>query len=250
MTNKDFKILGKGEPKFIAVHGWGDDNSTFDPIEKYIPEHLSILCPNLPGYGGLEPPNEWTVESISKNLVKFLEERTDLKNKIFIGNCFGAVPILEMLIRKYISPTKIIIIDPYAFIPFYFKIFLAGKFGERAYKTTFDSRIGRFITNFALKNHRTDESDLTKSFSKVDHDSVHKYLKLMSKISGPEKYKDINVEIKILFGENSFGAVKKSAWILKELWQDKADLYEIPNSGHLPLQENPKKLSEIIFKNE
>ena len=96
MTNKDFKILGKREPKFIAVHGWGDDNSTFDPIEKYIPEHLSILCPNLPGYGGLEPPNEWTVESISKNLVKFLEERTDLKNKIFIGNCFGAVPILEL----------------------------------------------------------------------------------------------------------------------------------------------------------
>ncbi len=46
------KIYGdpKGSP-WIAIHGWMDNCDSFKPLFQYFPQHLRLICIDLPGHG-------------------------------------------------------------------------------------------------------------------------------------------------------------------------------------------------------
>jgi hypothetical protein len=75
------------------------------------------------------------------------------------GNCSGA--ILGLLAYEMI-PSRIrrfVLIDPFAFLPWYFKVFVHPSFGRLAYHSPSPTRLalGRQLS---LKNRRAADSDL------------------------------------------------------------------------------------------
>jgi pimeloyl-ACP methyl ester carboxylesterase len=142
-----------------------------------------------------------------------------------------------------------VLIDPFAFMPWYFKIFVAGDFGRAAYYSTFANPIGRWATNLSLKRRRTSRTHLTRSFGSVDHGVSQRYLRLLSAVEGVAQFGSITAPVDIAYGEKTFGAIKRSARLWQGVWP-RARCTELCGAGHLPILEATEQLSEIIFAPE
>ena len=53
--------------------------------------------------------------------------------------------------------------------------------------------------------------------------------------------------IDIVYGQNTFGAVKKSIPLWQSIWPQ-ADTWEMDGAGHLPLMEATHQIAHIIFR--
>ena len=128
----------------------------------------------------------------------------------------------------------------------YLKIFLLGKLGKTAYLGTLDTKIGRFLSNLAVSRNKSSDIDYTESFKDVNHDSAYKYLNMMAKIPDPSRYKEVNIDVDIIYGQKTLGAVRKSSKALREIWSH-ANEIQVPNAGHLPLAEQSEVMANLIF---
>ena len=248
LLEENIPKIGSGPITHLAFHGWGSDHRTFDPISSMVPDHYSVLCPDLPGYGSSKSPKEWSLECVTDETFSMLENQNITEPVIIIGNCLGAVLGLEMISRKLIVAKKIFIIDPVIFFPMYLKIFLFGKLGKTAYHGTLDTKIGRFLSNLAVSRNKSTDIDYTKSFEDVNHDSAYKYLHMMSQIPHPSRYSSNNIDVDIIYRKKTLGAVKKSSKALKSIWAHAKEI-EIPNAGHLPLIEQTEIMAKLLFEN-
>jgi pimeloyl-ACP methyl ester carboxylesterase len=141
---------------------------------------------------------------------------------------------------------RLIMIDPFAYMPWYFKLFLRGQFGRRAYHATFASPLGRALTNSALQHKRTVDSHLTSSFAAVNHNTVYRYLQMLDENSNYRQFADVDVPITLIHGERTFAAVKRSIDLWTTLWPH-AERFELQGAGHLPIEETPQQLASLIF---
>lgn len=235
---------GQGPSQFLALHGWGGSHQTYLPLAPLIPDSAVVHAPDLPGYGESELPETWQVDHVAEMVADSVEMPDSVT---VVGNCTGAVIGAELgkLYPQKIS--RMVLVDPFAYVPWYFSIFLKGGFGRRAYLATFASPIGRFFTNQALRGKRTEDSDLTASFEGVNHDATHEFLRMMGAHEGPERYRDLQMPIDILIGEKTFGAVKKSSKQLKTVWPH-ANVHSLENAGHLPIEEATEHVARLVFQ--
>ncbi len=245
---------GTGKNIVIGIHGWSGDQSTYEPLLKYLPEDTTFISIDLPGCGKSPPPKDWKLIEVIEELANWMSQLNEPEITI-IGNCSGGLLALELthhLLTKCQSRMvkRLVIIDPYAYFPWYFKVFVSPKIGDigwYAYYTTFANPIGRWLTNLSLTRHRTEETDLTNSFSDVNHRATYNYLKFLTEISEAGKYKIINIPVEIVYGENTFGAVRKSLSIWKKVFPINRT-FELKDTGHLPIQENTFGLARILFE--
>lgn len=166
-----------------------------------------------------------------------------------IGNCSGGILGLTAmpLIAERIE--RLILIDPFAYAPWYFKIFVQPVLGKLAYYSTFANPIGRWTANASLRKHRAEKSHLTESFQKIDHRAALRYLQTMIDIRGIDEFAWIRHPIDILYGERTFGAVRASVAMWKRILPQ-ARVLELKGAGHLPIQEATAELSRIIFNHD
>jgi len=239
------KQYGSGPEIVVGLHGWGGDHRTFEPLEPWRPSHSSLLAVDLPGYGRSAPPAAWSLESIAADICDHLDHSGVLRFSI-VGNCSGAV--VGLYVAKLVSERieRFVLIDPFAFIPWYFKIFLLGTFGRTAYRTTFATSLGRSITNGALAHRRTRSSHLTASFETIDHETVFRYLKMMEDVGDIQRFSAFTMPLTLAYGENTFAAVKESITRWKAVWPQAAS-FELSGAGHLPIVEAPQALAPIVF---
>jgi pimeloyl-ACP methyl ester carboxylesterase len=239
---------GQGERIFFGLHGWSGNHTTFAPLAQFLPPEATIISPDLPGYGQSPPPREWTLGVLADEITAEVEKL--YTTVTLIGNCSGALLGLSaMELRPQLAEriNRLVMIDPFAYLPMYFKLFVTPPFGKYAYLSTFANPIGRWITNLSLKGHRTEETDLTGSFRHVDHRVSYRYLELLASIDSIERWRGIRVPVDIVFGERSFGAIKKSVEMWKGIWPQ-ARAFELAGAGHLPILEAAEALSRIVFQ--
>ncbi len=239
---------GKGERAYLGLHGWGGDHRTFAPLAEHMPASARLYAADLPGYGRSPAPPEWSLPAIVDEIVRAIAQVDEAKITM-IGNCSGA--ILGLLVAERLPDRieRLILIDPFAFMPWYFKVFVAGSFGRYAYYSTFANPIGRWLTNASLKRKRTATSDLTRSFSAIDHKISQHYLALLAEIKDITQFDNLGMPIDIVYGEKTFSAVKESVARWKALWPQ-ARATELRGAGHLPIEEATKQLSEIVFESK
>jgi pimeloyl-ACP methyl ester carboxylesterase len=241
---------GSGENCFLGLHGWGGTHSTFEPLAAFLPADSSLYAADLPGYGLSPAPAHWRLEAIAGEVAEELLKIG--RGLTVIGNCSGAILALLAASRGLDVAGRIsrfVMIDPFAFMPWYFKLFVTASFGRAAYITTFANPAGRWVTNLSLKRRRSNQSDLTRSFARIDHEVAYRYLEMLNGLDSIDQFKGLRMPVEIIHGEKSFAAVRRSVEMWKKLWP-RARAIELAGVGHLPIEEAPRRLSEIIFKQE
>ena len=144
---------GSGPEIYVGVHGWGGSHKTFAPIVPHLPASASLLAIDLPGYGRSPWQPVDTALEIAAQVAAFIDA-TARAPVTLVGNCSGA--ILGLLAYSLVPDRigRLVLIDPFAFLPWYFKVFVHRPYGPIAYRSTFANPIGRWLTNLSLRNKR------------------------------------------------------------------------------------------------
>lgn len=237
---------GTGSEVYLALHGWGGDHRTFAPIAARAPSSASLYSADLPGCGGSAAPRDWEPASIVDEIISAIE-KIGSKRLTLIGNCSGANLVLLTATKAGSRIARLILIDVFAFMPRYFRLFTNQSYGRYAYYSAFANPVGRWLGNQSLRGHRTTETDLTSSFVAIDHESTYRYLQMLAKIEGLEQFRNLKMPIDIAYGERTFGAVKRSVAQWLALWPQ-ARAVELKGAGHLPLVEATEQLCRLIFE--
>jgi pimeloyl-ACP methyl ester carboxylesterase len=241
----NIKCWGDGEHAFLGIHGWAGNHRTFKPLGENAPPQTRFYSVDLPGYGDSPAPDHWDIENIAGELVQTIGEITPNKLTL-VGYCGGAAlgVLVASRIRQRVS--RLVLLDPFAYMPWYFRIFTLGKFGRRAYMATFASERGRRITNAALNSKRTGDTDLTKSFESVNHDLTLAALRAFTQFPSYTTFSGLHVDVDLVYGDQSFGAVKRGVQLWKKIWPH-ARIHKLHNAGHDPIREATPQLIAIVF---
>lgn len=239
---------GNGPRPYLGLHGWGGDRETFAPLRSRLPADVSFWSADLPGYGASPSPAELTEDAVVDEIVAAVRavRAESGARPALVGNCLGAILALAAARRIEEEIALVVGLDAFPYLPWYFRIFTAGEFGRRAYRATFASSLGRRLTNGALAARRAGSTDLTASFSQVDHEVTLRYLFVMRSIAGAEHFAGLRLPVTLLHGEKSFRAVRDGG----ERWRrslPQIRIAALPGAGHLPLQEAPDAVARTIF---
>ncbi|MCC6796038.1 MAG: alpha/beta fold hydrolase [Candidatus Hydrogenedentes bacterium] len=236
---------GDGERVYLGIHGWAGNHRTFRPIAENAPEDVSFFSVDLPGYGASPPPQNWDLETVASGLTEIVRALPGGATTL-VGYCGGAA--LGLLVVQELSDriSRIVMIDPFAYMPWYFRVFTWGEFGRRAYMSTFASKRGRRITNTALQSKRSGDTDLTRSFEAVNHELTLDAIRAFAAFPSYQVFAPLHLEVDLVYGERSFKAVKRGVKMWQALWPH-ARAYELSGAGHDPIREATEPLRAIVF---
>jgi pimeloyl-ACP methyl ester carboxylesterase len=240
------KKYGSGERLFLCFHGWGGNHREFALLASRAPDGVCLLSLDLPGYGLSPRPEVWSPDAVSDEIIEMLKAR-DIDSCGLIGFCSGADLALIFAARTPETVKRIVMIDPFAFVPWYFRLFLYSVFGRIFYGLTFRTETGRKITDRVIKRLQSSKADFTNSFVNLDHDVILRYLRMLSRTDTGILQEKLKMEIDILYGENSFSAVRRSVEIFRNLLPQ-AKVRELKGVGHLPMIEDANQLAAYIFE--
>jgi pimeloyl-ACP methyl ester carboxylesterase len=242
------KVFGQGERTYFGIHGWSGTHETFLPLLGALPEDAKFISIDLPGHGRSPWVGHPDLKSIAEQVGREME-RVESESFTLVGNCSGALIALAAIESRPGLEERIermVLIDPFAFTPWYFRIFVVPLFGRLFYHSTFANPLGRWVTNLSLRSKRTSETDLTHSFQRVDHQVSYRYLELLTSIGSIERWSGILIETDIVHGERTFGAIRKSIGMWRALWPH-IRIYELTAAGHLPILEATEQMQQILF---
>ena len=236
---------GSGERVFVGLHGWNGTHRTFDPLVDRLPDDVTFLSVDLPGYGRSARPEEWTLASVGRAIVGAVDRRGVDRFSV-VGSCSGALVGLYVGRAAGRRINRLIMLEPFAFIPWYLGLFLWPLVGRLFYWSAFGNPAGRAITNWALADNRDDETDLMASFADNALEVPLRYLQLFDTIESPHVFGDVPGHKEIVSAEHTFGAVRRSVDLWLEVWPE-ATRRQIDGAGHLLIDEATDTLRRLVF---
>ncbi len=236
---------GTGTRGYLGVHGWAGDHRTFAPLVSLLPEGKCLYALDLPGWGKSPAPATWDLDAYTAALQEAVNA-TGLQEITLMGYCGGANLCLEAL-RRGLSPVRrLVMIDPFAFAPWYLALFTWGEFGRHAYYVTFANPVGRWIANAMTRNKRRRGRNMTRSFANINHEVALRFLRMLCETGDVRCFRGLDVAVDIAYGTKTFAAVKKGMAIWREVFP-RAGIFELAGAGHEPLREATQQLADIIF---
>ena len=244
---------GAGPQRWLGLHGWSGDHHTFAPLAPHLPSGTSLYAPDLPGCGLSPPPRCWRLAAILEEIVTLIQELAQ-PGLALIGNCSGALLALCCALQLEQAGAgqrleRLILIDPLAYWPWYFRVFAGETAGRYAFACSFGNPAGRWLINMALAGKRRRNTDLTEGFTAVPSEVARWYLKALREIPGPESFAAVATPVEMLYGEKTFAAVRRSVGLYRGIWPQ-ADAHAVPGAGHLPLREAPAAVAGLVFREQ
>lgn len=239
---------GKGARAYLCLHGWGADRRVFAPLDAHLPADASLYAADLPGCGSSTRPREWSVGAVVAEVVETIRA-LDSASVTLVGHCGGSVFALLAAREVPRLVGRVVAVDPFAYLPRYFRLFTGEGFGRRAYEATFANPLGRWLTNKTLNAGREERTDLTASFGSTDHEAARSYLALFASIESVEVFRGLRAEVDLVYGERTFGAVKKSVEMFKGVLP-RARAIQLAGARHMPLTEATAQLARVVFEPE
>ncbi|MEZ4460155.1 MAG: alpha/beta hydrolase [bacterium] len=240
-----YKTWGSGQRVYLGIHGWGGGWQTFEPLLPYLPANVTLHAVDLPGYGSTSAPQAWTLDAMADAVCEVIDRvQGDIT---LVGNCSGAIFGMLGVLKRPQRFERLVLIDPFAYFPWYFRIMTIPALGRLFYASAFQNPLGRIATNLSLANHRTDESDLTQSFEALNHDAVFAHLQLLDAVGDYHRFEPITTPIDLVNGEKTFDAIRRSATLWQGIWPQ-ARVHVLAGAAHLPLEEAPSDLAKIVFR--
>lgn len=255
MRRMYFERHGTGARAYLCLHGWGGDRRAFAPLAAHVasdesPDELEVTlyAADLPGCGSSTRPREWSVQAVVYEIIETIHT-LDAGRVTVVGHCGGAVFGLLAALEVGHLIERVVAIDPFAYLPRYFRLFTGEGFGRRAYEATFANPLGRWLTNKTLNAGRDERTDMTASFGATDHEVARHYLSLFASIEGVEVFRGVRAEVDLVYGERTFGAVKKSVELFKGVLPQ-ARAIRLAGARHMPLTEATAQLARVVFAPE
>jgi pimeloyl-ACP methyl ester carboxylesterase len=183
---------------------------------------------------------------LAKELVGLEKE-----NLTLVGSCTGglmAVFVTRELVEMGRGSVvgRLVMIDPFAECPWYFRLFLIPVLGRIMYATAFANPLGRWVTNLFLSEKRSGKVNLTESFAQVNHGVTLAYLRMFERAGAPEQFQGLKTSTDIVCGQKTFGAVKQAVERWRQVWPE-ASVHVLPGVGHLPIDEGTEMVDRILF---
>ena len=241
---------GRGGHGVVGFHGWSGDHTTFDPLIQKFPEAVSFYSFDLPGCGKSPKPKVWEIRPVARSIA--VEVAALGKEKVtLVGSCTGGLmalfvarELLEMGRGGVVG--RLVMIDPFAVCPWYFRIFLTPLLGPLMYGVTFANPLGRWITDLFLKERRGSSVSLTESFVRVDHRVSLATLRMFERAGEPEQFRGMDIPVEIIRGEKTFTAVKQAVERWRGVWPEMS-VHILAGVGHLPIEEASEAVRKIVF---
>jgi len=234
----------------VGFHGWSGDHRTFQPLLEKLPEAISFYSYDLPGCGRSPEPTRWEIREVARSVAMELLG-LEKENLTLVGSCTGglmAVFVARELVEMGRGSVvgRLVMIDPFAECPWYFRLFLIPVLGRIMYATAFANPVGRWITNLFLSERRSEKVDLTESFAQVNHRVTLAYLRMFEGAGAPEQFQGLMIPTEIICGQKTFGAVKLAVERWRQVWPE-ASVHVLPGVGHLPIDEGTEMVGRILF---
>jgi len=241
---------GMGARGIVGFHGWSGDHTTFLPSMEKLPEAVSFYSYDLPGCGRSPEPARWEIREVARSVAKELLG-LEKENLTLVGSCTGG--LMAVFVARELAEMgrgsvvgRLVMIDPFAECPWYFRLFLIPGLGGLMYRTAFANSLGRWITNLLLREKRTGEVNLTESFRQVNHRVTLDYLRMFERAGAPEQFQGLKIPTEIVRGEKTFGAVKQAVERWQRVWPE-ANVHVLLGVGHLPIDEGTEMVERILF---
>ncbi len=238
------EIWGDGRRRFLAVHGWGGTHRDFAALAAKAPADVRMAAVDLPGHGQSPPPARWDIGPIVEELAELIVEEEDGPTTL-IGFCSGSILAALAAVHAPHHVARLVAVEPFAFVPWYFRLFTLGGVGRRAYEAAFLSRAGRRLVNLVLRRRQATDADFTAAFGALNADVALNYMRMFTRIR-LEDLRPVAAPVDIAVGDRTFGAVQRSVEMLRSLWPA-ARVRRLVEVGHLPLVRGARQLAALAF---
>jgi pimeloyl-ACP methyl ester carboxylesterase len=243
---------GHGPRRFIGLHGWGAEHTkSFKDVLAHRPDDVTFIGVDLPGCGQSAPPPDWAWAPLHDHLAHQLDTQlAALPNDgpaTLIGSCAGSYHALELARRLPHRVEQLVLLEPFAYMPWFFSIFLTPITGRALYYNVFHSSIGKRATQASLRRQGvTGDYDMLTAFGASDPEVPYRYLQHYGAIKTHRVFADIAGPTRILYGQQSWRAIHDSIPLWRELWPD-LTAHMLPGVGHMFNQEAPALAASLMF---
>ena len=237
---------------FFGVHGWGSSGpQSFEALAAHLPSGARLIAPDLPGCGQSEAIDPWSIEAVHEVLFEAFERATSAEERVtLVGSCSGSYHVLPLAEAYPERVSHVVLLEPFAFMPWYFSIFLKPVTGRALYTLVFNNPVGRAATRRSLRRQGGDPRavDMIGAFgTKTGLDSAYAYLKHYATITDHAVFRGVEQPVRAICGERSFRAVQESLTLWRELWPG-LDAQILQGVGHMLSQEAPEHTARLIFE--
>ncbi len=235
-------VTGGGREVYFALHGWGGDRRTFAPLAPFVPDDASLYAQTCRAAATRRGRKTWTVSAVVEEIVESGARASIEQRVTLVGNCGGAVFALLAARELGDAVGRVSMIDPFAYLPRYFKLFNAGEFGRHAYDATFANPFGRWLTNQSLRGRRAGAKRpdrLVRGRGPRGRASLPRALR-----RGRRRANSSAGSARPSRSRTASGRSARSRSSLA-LWRDVlpgARVRELKGAGHLPLRRRPRRL--------
>lgn len=207
-------------------------------MSEFLPQDLQLCAPDLPGYGSSPEPESYSMAAVCREL----ESLSLPQGTALLGNCSGAIVAAALKQRNPGRWGPMLLLEPFAFVPWYFGLFLVPGLGPLAFRTAFSNPVGRWVTNQFVGDG---EVDMVGSFASIPARVPLGYLRILAEIGTAEHFAESPQKPLILHGERSFPEIHRSVEMWSTVWPG-ADARLLRDCGHLPIDEAPEAVARML----
>lgn len=248
MNDLSITTYGDGPRVFVGLHGWGAEHTkSFKDVLRFKPDDVTFHAPDLPGCGQSPPPEDWGWDALHDHLAAQLDARLAPGRWSLIGSCAGSYHALEIARRLPARVEQLVLLEPFAVMPWFFGIFLTPVAGKALYDLVFSSAIGKRATQASLRRQGvTADYDMLTAFGARDMQIPYRYLQHYGAITSHKSFAGVSGPTRILVGQNSWRAIHDSVPLWRELWPD-LTAHQLEGVGHMFSQEAPERAAALMF---
>lgn len=253
-TSLSYKKSGSGPP-LVFFHGLIGNEDTFALCHKAFASHFTVYRPAWPGYGNSPPLPDFSIEDLVEIGKYFIQSLGD-PSVTLVGNCLGGNVAMELARRHPEMVRRLILIELYAYFPWYYVLLLVSGLNRMLYRFAFKTRIGFSILNSFMPLQKTNGNNgwmyTWEGFNRTSVESALGFLKAIRRFSKRmhrvyiDSYRS-SLPVIYVEGGRSFGPVKDFIDLARLCFLD-LTVVGIPESLHNPVVEQPTLFSQRILE--
>jgi pimeloyl-ACP methyl ester carboxylesterase len=248
-----YKKSGSGPP-LVFFHGWIGNEDTFGPCHTAFARHYTVYRPAWPGYGKSPPLPEVSIEDLVEIGRHFILAMGDPPVTL-VGNCLGGTIAMELIRRHPGVVNRLVLIEMYAFMPWYLHLLLIPHLNLLLFKLLLSSTAGFRFLNRLLTTRVAGDGDgmryieegfhRTPARTAVDFiGAVNRFEKRYRPLYG-EQFQTHVPTIYVEGGRNfePISAFRKTA----HTYFRNLTIVSMPESLHVPIAEQPGLFSARVL---